>query len=81
MADEKKTVIIRFVLDLQAEEMAFVDVEFGDEKQAKQAIKSVLSANGALISVTNAADMPVLLRTQHVSAAFPVEYEEEDDDD
>lgn len=79
MADEKKNVIIRFLLDIQTEEAAFVDVEFSDEKQAKQAIKSVLSANGALISVTNAADMPVLLRTEHVSAAFPVEYEDDEE--
>lgn len=81
MADDKKTVIVRFLLDLQAEEASFVDVEFNDDKQAKRAISAVLGANGALISLTNASDMPVLLRTQYVAAAFPVEYENENDDD
>ncbi|MCU0514024.1 MAG: hypothetical protein MUE40_15820 [Anaerolineae bacterium] len=81
MADKKTPVIIRFLLDVQAEETAFIDVEFGDDKQAKAALKSVLSANGVMIALTNADDMPVLIRTEYVAAAFPVEYDEDEDEE
>ena len=79
MADEK--VIIRFLLDLQAEDTSYVDVEFNDERQAKRAVNALLAGQGQLVSVQNASSIPVLLRADDVSAAFPIEYDDDDDEE
>jgi hypothetical protein len=71
-------IVIRFVLNLPTEETTYVDVEFTDEKQAKKAANLVMNANGALIALNSVSDIPVLLRTEYVAAAFPVEYEEDE---
>lgn len=82
MSDKKQSpLIIRFLLDLQAEEASYVDLEFDSMKQAKRAISDVLAANGALVMLTTMHEVPVLLRSAHVSAAFPIEYDEEDGED
>lgn len=73
--------VIRFLLDLQAEEAAYVDLEFESMKQAKKAVNEVFNANGALVMVTTQHEVPVLLRSAQVSAAFPIEYDGDDDDD
>lgn len=84
MSDKKtSTIVIRFLLDLRAEEASYVDLEFDGMKQAKRAIADVLAANGALVMVTTLHEIPVLLRSADVSAAFPIEYDAdaEDEDD
>jgi hypothetical protein len=86
MSHEKphNPVVIRFLLDLQAEEASYVDLEFTNLKQAKRAITDVFSGNGALVMLTTMHEIPVLIRTAHVSAAFPIEYDgdgEEDEED
>ena len=72
MSNEKnKPVTIRFVLDLQAEEVVHVDVAFPNQKQAKRALQDVVSANGALIALAVGDESPVLIRTADISAAYP----------
>lgn len=86
---ENSMITIRFALKLPTEEPAFVDVDFVDSRQARRAINAVLSANGPLVSLKNATNIPVLIRSADVSAAFPVDYDgqngedddEEDDDE
>jgi len=81
MAEE--ILVIRFLLDSQAEDMAYVDIEFNDERQAKKAMNAVISANGALVSIDNGAGVPVLLRSSHVIAAYAIdddEFEDEEDE-
>lgn len=75
----QKPVVIRFVMDLQAEELSYVDVEFANTKQAKRAVQDVLTANGALVMIMAKDEIPFLIRTADVSAAFPIEYDEQDD--
>lgn len=74
-----KPIVVRFVLDLQAEDASYVDIEFANVKQAKRAITDVLSANGALVEITAKDEIPLLLRSSDVSAAFPIEYDSEED--
>lgn len=82
MSDKRNAgVVIRFLMDLKAEEASYVDLEFDNLKQAKRAIADVLAANGALVMVTTLHEIPVLLRSADVSAAFPIEYDENADDD
>jgi len=81
---EKKTVMIRFILNLPTEDLATLDVEFADARQARRAINAVLGANGPLVSVKNATSIPVLIRSADVTAAFALDYEdmgEEDDEE
>ncbi|GEM_PF-2863173 len=76
--------VIRFLLDSQAEDLAYVDIEFTDERQAKKALTTVISANGALVSIDNGVGVPVLIRSSHVIAAYIIdddEYEDDDDDE
>lgn len=74
MADST-IVTIRFALKLPTEDPAFVDVEFSDARQARRAINQILSANGPLVALKNLHDIPVLIRSADVSAAFPVDYD------
>lgn len=76
-----KPIVIRFVLDLQAEEASYVDIEFANIKQAKRAISDVLGANGALVEITGKEEVPFLLRSSDVSAAFPMKQDEEGEDE
>lgn len=76
-----KTVTICFVLNLPTEELAKVEVEFSDARQARRAINAVLGANGPLVAVKNAKDIPVLIRSADVSAAYPLDYENQGDTD
>ncbi len=78
---DTSTVKICFVLNLPTEELAEVEVEFSDARQARRAINAVLSANGPLVAVKNAKDIPVLIRSADVSAAYPVNYENQGDED
>lgn len=81
---EETAITIRFTLNLPTEDMAYVDVVFEDARQARRAINAVLTANGPLVSLKNATDVPVLIRSADVSAAFPVDYDghsDEDEDD
>ncbi len=78
---QDNTIVIRFLLNVSTEEPAFVDVEFGDDKQVKRALNTVLSANGALVTLNNVDNMPILIRTEHVAAAFPIEYDDESEED
>ncbi len=78
---DHETVTIRFVLNLPTEDLATLDVAFADARQARRAINAVLGANGPLVSVKNATNIPVLIRSADVSAAFPVDYESQDDDE
>lgn len=80
MSQDNK-IVVRFLLNVSTEEPAFVDVEFGDDKQVKRALNTLLSANGALVTLTNADNMPILIRAEHVAAAFPIEYDDEDSED
>jgi hypothetical protein len=82
MIDKKaEATVIRFLLDLQAEETAYVDLEFDSMKQAKKAINEVFAGNGALVMLTTKQEIPVLIRSGQVSAAFPIEYDEDEEDD
>lgn len=74
MADET-AITIRFTLNLPTEDPAYVDVVFADARQARRALNTVLTANGPLVSLKNATDVPVLIRSADVSAAFPIDYE------
>lgn len=77
MSNEKnKPITIRFVLDLQAEEVVHVDVAFPNVKQAKRALQDVVSANGALIALTVGEEPAVLIRTADISAAYPLNNED-----
>ncbi len=71
MSSEKnKPITIRFLLDLQAEEVVHVDVTFPNLKQAKRALQDVAAANGALVALTAGEELPVLIRTADISAAY-----------
>jgi hypothetical protein len=76
--------VVRFLLDSHAEELAYVDVEFGEERQAKKALNAVVSANGALVSIDNGSGVPILLRSSSVVAAYVIDeddaYDDEDDE-
>lgn len=78
---EKKTVTIRFILNLPTEDLATLDIDFADARQARRAINAVLGANGPLVAVKNATNIPVLIRSADVTAAFPMNYESIDGDD
>ena len=77
--------VVRFLLDSNAEELAYVDIEFGEERQAKKAMNAVISANGALVAVDNGSGVPTLLRSSSVVAAYVIDendaYDDEDDED
>jgi hypothetical protein len=78
--------VVRFLLDSQAEELAYVDIEFSEERQAKKALNAVISANGALVGIDNGSGVPTLLRSSHVVAAYVIDEDdafddEEDDED
>lgn len=85
MADEP--IVIRFLLALPTEDPAFVDIEFSDERQAKNAMTAVLRGQGKLVEIKNASSVPVLIRSDQVAAAFPAEFDnldasdEEDEDE
>lgn len=76
-------VTVRFALKLGTEDPAYVDVTFKDERQARKAIGDVLAANGPLVQIKHFEEVPVLLRSADVSAAYPIDIEddEEDEDD
>ena len=74
MADSN-IVTIRFALNLPTEEPAFVDIDFSDARQARRAINNILTANGPLVAIKNLHDIPVLIRSADVSAAFPIDYD------
>lgn len=79
MSNEKnKPITIRFLLDLQAEEAVHVDVTFPNLKQAKRALQDVAAANGALVALTVGEDLPVLIRTADISAAYVLTQQEDD---
>ena len=77
--------VVRFLLDSNAEELAYVDVEFGEERQAKKALNAVVSANGALVSIDNGSGVPILLRSSNVVAAYVIDesdaYDDEEEDE
>jgi hypothetical protein len=73
--------VVRFLLDSNAEELAYVDVEFGEERQAKKALNAVVSANGALVSIDNGSGVPILLRSSNVVAAYVIDESDAYDDD
>jgi hypothetical protein len=79
MADE--VFVVRFLLDSQAKNVAFVDVEFSDERQAKKAMNAVMGANGALVSIDNGSGVPTLLRSSHIMAAYVIDEDDAYDDD
>jgi hypothetical protein len=72
---EKKpsAVVIRFLLNLSTEDPTYLDLPFDSLKQAKRALNDVFSANGALIMLTTRHEVPVLLRTSEVTAAYLME--------
>jgi hypothetical protein len=74
-------IVIRLLLDLQAEETSYVDLEFSSLKNAKRAINEIFSGNGAMVMIQSAHDVPVLVRTSQVSAAFPIEYDGDEEDE
>lgn len=77
--------VVRFLLDSHAEELAYVDVEFGEERQAKKAMSAVVAANGALVSIDNGSGVPILLRSSNVVAAYVIDendaYDDEEDEE
>jgi len=77
--------VVRFLLDSQAEELAYVDIEFSEERQAKKALNAVMSANGGLVAIDNGSGVPTLLRSSHVVAAYVIDeddaLEDNDEDD
>jgi hypothetical protein len=73
--------VVRFLIDSHAEELAYVDVEFGEERQAKKAMNTIISANGALVSIDNGSGVPILLRSSHVVAAYVIDENDAFDDD
>lgn len=73
--------VVRFLLDSHAEELAYVDVEFGEERQAKKAMNMVVAANGALVSIDNGSGVPILLRSSNVVAAYVIDENDAYDDD
>jgi hypothetical protein len=81
MADE--IFVVRFLIDSHAEDMAYVDVEFSDERQAKKAMNAVIGANGALVSIDNGSGVPTLLRSSNIVAAYVIDEDDayEDDED
>jgi hypothetical protein len=82
MADVPEEVfVVRFLLDSHAEELAYVDVEFGEERQAKKALTAVVSANGALVAIDNGSGVPILLRSSNVVAAYVIDEEDAYDDE
>jgi hypothetical protein len=75
-----EAVIVRFVLTLPTEEPAFVDIPFADERQAKSAMTTVMRSQGQLVELKNASNVPVLIRSDQVAAAFLAEFDDDDDD-
>lgn len=75
------SVTVRFALKLGTEDPTFVDVTFKDERQARKAVNDVLAANGPLVQLKHISDVPVLLRSADVSAAFPIDASESDEDE
>ena len=75
--------VVRFLLDSHAEELAYVDVEFGEERQAKKAMNAIVAANGALVSIDNGSGVPILLRSSNVVAAYVIDENDglDDEDD
>ena len=73
--------VVRFLLDSQAEELAYVDIEFSEERQAKKALNAVMSANGALVAIDNGSGVPTLLRSSHVVAAYVIDEDDGFDED
>lgn len=73
--------VVRFLLDSHAEELAYVDVEFGDERQAKKALNAIVTANGTLVAIDNGSGVPTLLRSSHVVAAYVIDEDDMYDDD
>lgn len=77
---DSPTVTVRFALKLGTEDPTFVDVTFSGDRQARKAIGDVLAANGPLVQVKHISDVPVLLRSADVSAAFPIDASESADE-
>ena len=74
-------VVIRFLLAVPTEDPAFVDIPFSDERQAKSAMTAIMRSQGQLVELKNASNVPVLIRTDQVAAAFLAEFDEEDEED
>lgn len=81
MTEKKPSgVVIRFLLNLPTEDPTYLDLPFESLKQGKRAINDVFSANGALIMLTTRHEVPVLLRTSDVTAAYPLDEAAESSD-
>lgn len=81
MTEKKPSgVVIRFLLNLPTEDPTYLDLPFESLKQAKRAINDVFSANGALIMLTTRHEVPVMLRTSDVTAAYPLDEAAESSD-
>lgn len=85
MADEPN-VLIRFILNLPTEDLSYIDVMFDDDRQARRALRDIISANGTLVSIKGSAETPILIRSEDVAAAYPLtegngDEDAEDDED
>ncbi|QPC83511.1 hypothetical protein G4Y79_03765 [Phototrophicus methaneseepsis] len=77
----QSTIYVRFLLDVPTEEPAYVDMTFSSEQQAQDALSALTASEGQLVSIANATHIPVLIRADRVVTAFPIEYDDDEDDD
>ena len=75
-----QNVVLRLLLNVPTEEPAYVDVEFDSPEQVMAAMDALLAGSG-LIGLRGAGETPILVRVEHLVAAFPVEYDSDELDD